>query len=92
MQMLCKASSVLHDVQCPICGDGFLVYWTRNREVTRAEQRDALQQVLREQHRMMHPGEEHGLSFQVPDTPMPPPRRMRLSQAVTAQAATAVAV
>ena len=86
MQMLCKASSVLHDVQCPICGDGFLVYWTRNREVSRAEQRDALQQVLREQHLRMTPGEQHAVSFQVPDTPMPPPRRMRLMQAATAVA------
>lgn len=78
MQMLCKVSGVLSDVECPVCGAGFLVYWTRNREVSRAEQREALHRVLREQHQQLDGSVEvHAMSFQVPDTPMPAPRRMR---------------
>lgn len=30
MQILCKASDHACDVRCAVCGQGFLVYWTRS--------------------------------------------------------------
>ena len=30
MQLLCSSSAVGSDVCCPVCGQGFLMYWTRN--------------------------------------------------------------
>lgn len=30
MQILCKASDTLCDVRCAVCGQGFLLYWTRS--------------------------------------------------------------
>ena len=50
MQMLCKISSTYSDVRCPVCGQGFLVYWTRLNAFHREEQRDRLMAGLRLQH------------------------------------------
>jgi hypothetical protein len=30
MQILCRASDTVCDVHCAVCGQGFLVYWTRS--------------------------------------------------------------
>ena len=30
MQILCKAADHTCDVRCAVCGQGFLVYWTRS--------------------------------------------------------------
>lgn len=69
MQMLCKVAAGFSDVRCPICGQGFLVYWTRSREITRYQQRVALQQSLREQHVTADTADIHAPAFQLPDTP-----------------------
>lgn len=69
MQMLCKVSAGFSDVRCPVCGQGFQVYWTRQRELSRAEQRDALQRSLREQHLSTETSDAHPATFQLPDVP-----------------------
>ena len=50
MQMLCKISTAYSDVRCPVCGQGFLVYWTRLHALAREEQRRRLMEGLRTQH------------------------------------------
>lgn len=75
MQMLCKVSVGFSDVRCPVCNQGFLVYWTRSREISRAEQRQALQAELRQQHLSLDSTDIHAAAFKLPDTPMPLPKR-----------------
>jgi len=43
MQVLCKLSNTVSDVRCKVCGQGFLVYWSRT---SRAEQETTRRQVL----------------------------------------------
>lgn len=63
MQMLCKVANVFSDVKCPVCGQGFLVYWTRLAAKNRDDQRQQLLNGLREQHTTV-PGEEaHPAAF-----------------------------
>ena len=77
MQMLSKVSDVFSDVHCPTCGQGFLVYWTRQRAGEREQQKDGLQQALRDQHGAIATADAHAPAFQVPDAPMPLPKRHR---------------
>jgi len=46
MQVLCKISNTVSDVRCKVCGQGFLVYWSRTshseQEATRLKVIDAL--------------------------------------------------
>ena len=76
MQMLCKVLAGFSDVRCPICGQGFSVYWTRSREITRTEQRESLQNVLRAQHTSTDSGDIHDAAFELPDIPVALPRRV----------------
>ncbi len=76
MQMLCKVAAGFSDVRCPVCGQGFLVYWTRSREISRAEQRQSLGEALRSQHVTSDAADIHAPAFQLPDTPLPLPRRV----------------
>jgi hypothetical protein len=50
MQVLCKASSSASDVVCGVCGQGFLVYWSRSSAEERAVSAADIQKTLREQH------------------------------------------
>ena len=50
MQMLCKISTAYSDVRCPVCQQGFLVYWTRLNASHREDQRERLMQGLRLHH------------------------------------------
>ncbi len=50
MQMLCKVSNAFSDVRCPVCEQGFMVYWTRIAAKNRDEQRQSLLNGLRLQH------------------------------------------
>ncbi len=43
MQVLCKLSNTVSDVRCKVCGQGFLVYWSRT---SRSEQEITRRQVL----------------------------------------------
>ena len=72
MQVLCKISNTVSDVRCKVCGQGFLVYWSRTsqteRDATRRQVIEALaeQHALVEQracapaHRLQHSGLERG--------------------------------
>ena len=51
MQILCKASNLVSDVRCHVCGQGFLVYWTRSAPDEREHRHDQIVQALREHHR-----------------------------------------
>ena len=75
MQMLCKVSTVFSDVHCPVCGQGFLVYWTRQRAGEREQQRHTLQQALRDQHGAIDSADAHAPAFQVADSPAVAPQR-----------------
>ena len=50
MQVLCKPSDSIPDVQCPVCGQGFLLYWERSSRVQQEDARHSIQQALRDQH------------------------------------------
>lgn len=50
MQVLCKASNTGSDVRCPVCGQGFLVYWTRRRPEERARRQAEVLESLRAHH------------------------------------------
>ena len=43
MQVLCKVSNTVSDVRCKVCGQGFLVYWSRT---SRSEQETTRRQVI----------------------------------------------
>ena len=67
MQMLCKVSNVFSDVRCPVCGQGFLVYWTRMQAKHRDEQRERLADGLRAQHASVANSDAHPAAFHLPD-------------------------
>lgn len=50
MQVLCKASNSASDVRCSVCGQGFLVYWTRTSVSERETKRAEILQALKDQH------------------------------------------
>ena len=65
MQILCKASEGDCDVSCPVCGQGFQIYWTRSFSGERST-RVEIQQALLNQHghnrELPHPGQEFSVS------------------------------
>ena len=67
MQMLCKVSNVFSDVRCPVCGQGFLVYWTRLQAKQRGEQRQTLMEGLRLQHATVNSADAHPAAFHLAD-------------------------
>jgi hypothetical protein len=71
-QVLCTLSHEGSDVRCTVCGQGFLVYWSRFSRAEQAECRRAVQEQLRQHHidakdpnadRRIHPRS----SFNVPE-------------------------
>jgi len=50
MQVVCKPSQISSDVRCPVCGEGFLLYWERTSRAEQSETLHKIQQELREQH------------------------------------------
>ena len=67
MQMLCKVSSAFSDVRCPVCGQGFMVYWTRLAAKNRDEQRHVLLNGLRDQHTTAGAEDVHPAAFHIGD-------------------------
>ncbi len=65
MQILCKASECDCDVSCPVCGQGFQIYWTRSYSGERST-RVEIQQALLAQH-----GAQHGHNHELPAHPGP---------------------
>ena len=58
MQILCKASECDCDVSCPVCGQGFQIYWTRSWSGERST-RVEIQQALLNQHDHSHEVQAH---------------------------------
>ncbi len=50
MQVLCKISNTASDVRCRVCGQGFLVYWSRTSRTEQAATRNKVIEALAEQH------------------------------------------
>ncbi len=67
MQMLCKISTAYSDVRCPVCGQGFLVYWTRLHAFHREEQRERLMAGLRLHHTDRLSTDAHPAAFHLAD-------------------------
>jgi hypothetical protein len=68
MQVLCKASNNASDIRCKVCGQGFLVYWTRSSLAERAADRSGIEQALRAQHATTDDASAHPTSgFNLPE-------------------------
>ena len=68
MQVLCKASNSASDIRCNVCGQGFLVYWTRTSNTERSFARDGIMQALRGHHKDVDSADAHPTSgFNVPE-------------------------
>lgn len=68
MQVLCKASNNASDIRCTVCGQGFLVYWTRSSAEERAAARTWIQEGLRAQHTHTDQAHAHpGVGFNMPE-------------------------
>ncbi len=50
MQVLCTTSQTASDVQCPICGAGFQLYWERTSRTERTVTLKKIQQTLVDHH------------------------------------------
>lgn len=72
MQMLCKISTAYSDVRCPVCGQGFLVYWTRLHAFAREEQRERLIAGLRLHHTDRLLSDAHPPAFHLADGQLAP--------------------
>ena len=71
-QVLCTLSHEGSDVRCSVCGQGFIVYWSRYSRVEQAECRRIVQEQLREHHVIAKdPGADRRIHprapFNVPD-------------------------
>jgi hypothetical protein len=70
MQVLCKTSNTASDIRCKVCGQGFLLYFTRTSAKERAEVRYDVQMALRDQHLATDAPEAHPQEgFTVPAWP-----------------------
>ena len=68
MQVLCKASNTASDVRCNVCGQGFLVYWTRTSAEERARRRDEIVETLRAHHEKNNAPSAHpAVAFNLPE-------------------------
>lgn len=69
MQMLCKVSNAYSDVRCPVCEQGFMVYWTRIAAKNRDDQHQGLLDGLRLQHTAHGTVDAHPAVFHLADGP-----------------------
>jgi len=68
MQVRCKAPNTAAYIRCNICGQGFLVYWTRTSTTERSFARDGMMQTLRGHHKDVDSADAHPASgFTVPE-------------------------
>ena len=51
MQVLCKGTSGNAECSCPICGQGFVMFWERQSRGERAEALREIQEAMRRHHR-----------------------------------------
>ncbi|ADW70781.1 hypothetical protein [Granulicella tundricola] len=59
MQVLCKISNTTSDVRCKVCGQGFLVYWSRTQRSERDQVRRQVAEALSQQHTASHAPQAH---------------------------------
>ena len=70
MQVLCKISDTGSDVHCSVCGQGFLVYWSRTSKTERQAARQQVAETLANQHATSPSRDVHPRTgFNVPDWP-----------------------
>jgi hypothetical protein len=50
MQVVCQPSNNSADVRCPVCGQGFLLYWERTCRIEQGETLSDIQQSLADHH------------------------------------------
>jgi len=68
MQVLCKSTSGNAEVQCCVCGQGFILFWERQSRTERVEALQEIQKALRGHHTKQAGPEVHPQAgFLVPD-------------------------
>jgi hypothetical protein len=68
MQVLCKLSHTVSDVHCKICGQGFLVYWSRPAHAEQETARRQVVEALERHHTTTSSAQAHPRTgFNVPD-------------------------
>jgi hypothetical protein len=68
MQVLCKISNTVSDVRCKVCGQGFLIYWSRTSQTEREATRRQVVEALAEQHSSSNSEHVHPRTgFNIPD-------------------------
>lgn len=68
MQVLCKASETAGDVRCEVCGQNFLVYFTRTSAEERTRRKSEIVKSLRDQHTKAKGPEAHPkVGFNLPE-------------------------
>ena len=68
MQVLCKISDTVSDVRCKVCGQGFLVYWSRTSRAEQDATRRQVIEALANQHSTSNSTDVHPRTgFNIPD-------------------------
>lgn len=68
MQVLCKISDTVSDVRCKVCGQGFLVFWSRTSVAEQNATRGNVVDALARQHEASNSEHVHPrIGFNVPD-------------------------
>jgi len=68
MQVLCKLSNTVSDIRCKVCGQGFLVYWSRPSRTEQDASRHQVVEALEQQHATSRSADAHPrIGFNVPD-------------------------
>jgi hypothetical protein len=68
MQVLCQLSNTASDVRCKVCGQGFVVYWSRTSQEEQELARRSVVEVLELQHATSSSADVHPKAgFNVPE-------------------------
>ena len=74
MQVYCRKTSGNAELQCCVCGQGFVLFWDRHTATERAVIKAEMMEILRRQHRSTNGPEAHPMSeFSVPEGQSPFP-------------------
>jgi hypothetical protein len=67
MQAFCKPVDSSPDVRCPVCGQGFLLYWERSSRSQQDATRQSIKQALSDHHIDADPTGAHpDAAFNIP--------------------------
>ncbi len=68
MQVLCRISNTEGDVRCKVCGQAFLVYWSRTSRAEQEATRRQVVEALAEQHNNSNSDHVHPRTgFNIPE-------------------------